>query len=55
MMSQMPHQAATSAMPPRPSKNANTRTRPRPELRMPTSKVIALRLRSGSPVARAMP
>ncbi len=45
MMSQMPHQPATMAMPPRPSKNVNTSPSPRPALRMPTSKVIALRSR----------
>ena len=52
MMSQMPHQPATSAMPPRPSKKVKTSTSPRPALRMPTSKVIAFVLARGQPGGR---
>jgi len=55
MMSQMPHQPATIAIPPRPPKNVNTRPSPSPALRMPTSKVIALRSRVPSPPSTAVP
>src|SRR5690606_11401203 len=54
-MSQMPHHPATIAMPPNPSKNANTMPRPRPALRMPTSKVIAFRSRVPRPPMEAVP
>ena len=54
MMSQMPHQPATMAMPPMPSKNENTIPRPSPALRTPTSKVTALRFRISNPVQLAM-
>ena len=53
-MSQIPHQAATSAIPPSPSKKAKTSSRPRPALRMPTSNVEALTEPCGSRAARPM-
>ena len=55
MMSQMPHQPATIAMPPSPPKKVKTSPSPRPALRMPTSNVIALRSRVPSPPTTAVP
>ena len=47
-MCQMPHQAVTMAMPPRPPKKLNTSTRPSPEFWMPVSKATARQSRSAS-------
>jgi hypothetical protein len=49
-MCQMPHQAVTMAMPPRPSKKLNIRIRPSAEFWMPTSIDTARRSRSGRPL-----
>jgi hypothetical protein len=53
-MCHTPHHAATSAMPPRPSKNPKMRTSANAEFWMPTSIEIARRSYSGMPVAAAM-
>ena len=58
MMSQMPHHAATSAIPPRPSKKLKTSSSPSPAFRTPTSNVIAFccgtgNLNAGDAVAEA--